>query len=166
MIVLAALITLCPAPVATVGAQAAVSSRLVPRPSWSWPVAAREMARGWEAPAHDFGAGHRGVDFRVRIGEPVRAPDSGTVSFAGPVAGRPVVVIEHVGGLRSTIDAADPEVRAGQRVARGQLIGTARGDHCAGREACLHLGARIGEQYVDPTPYLLAQSWPILLPLT
>lgn len=131
---------------------------------WAWPVAEHTFQRGWEPPAHEFAAGHRGVDLPISPGEPVHAPADGTVSFAGPVAGRPLVVMEHGEGLRSTLDAIDPLVHNGDAVHRGEVIGRARGEHCGAPRPCLHVGARIGDQYVDPTPYLRSLAWPVLLP--
>jgi murein DD-endopeptidase MepM/ murein hydrolase activator NlpD len=73
------------------------------------------------------------------------------VAFAGMVAGRPVVSIDHADGLRTTYEPVDPSVGAGQAVARGSPIGTLLGGHTgcpAG--ACLHWGLRRGETYLDP----------------
>ena len=55
------------------------------------------------------------------------AAGDGVVAFAGMVAGRPVVSIDHAGGLRTTYEPVDPSVGAGQAVARGSPIGTLRG---------------------------------------
>jgi murein DD-endopeptidase MepM/ murein hydrolase activator NlpD len=56
-------------------------------------------------------------------------------------------------------------VQAGERVVAGQVVGSLIdvGGHCA--STCLHLGARRGEQYVDPA-LLLGWRAPRLLPLT
>ena len=44
-------------------------------------------------------SGHWGVDFEAELGDEVRAPASGTVSFAGSVAGMKSVTIQPVSGL-------------------------------------------------------------------
>ena len=81
------------------------------------------------------------------------AAGDGVVVFAGMVAGRPVVSIDHAGGLRTTYEPVDPSVGAGQRVARGSPIGTLLAGHAGCPvEACLHWGLRRGETYLDPLP--------------
>jgi murein DD-endopeptidase MepM/ murein hydrolase activator NlpD len=81
----------------------------------------------------------------------VLAAGDGTVVFAGMVAGRPVVSIDHTGGLRTTYEPVDPWVAAGQQVARGSPIGALRTGHpgCP-VQACLHWGLRRGGAYLDP----------------
>jgi murein DD-endopeptidase MepM/ murein hydrolase activator NlpD len=67
------------------------------------------------------------------------------------VAGRPVVSVDHPGGLRTTYEPVDPSVAAGRAVTRGSPIGTLLAGHAgcpAG--ACLHWGLRRGETYLDP----------------
>lgn len=94
-------------------------------------------------PAGPYGSGNRGWEFATLGGESVRAVGAGVVAFAGPVAGRGVVSIEHPDGLRSSVTGmARIDVGAGDPVAAGDPIGTAR--------AGLHLGFRRGGQYVDP----------------
>jgi murein DD-endopeptidase MepM/ murein hydrolase activator NlpD len=73
------------------------------------------------------------------------------VVFAGMVAGRPVVSIDHADGLRTTYEPVDPSVAAGQAVARGSPIGTLQIGHPGFPvQACLHWGLRRGETYLDP----------------
>jgi len=88
------------------------------------------------------------------------------VVFAGMVAGRPVVSIDHANGLRTTYEPVDPSVAAGQQVARGSPIGTLVGGHAGcPLEACLHWGLRRGETYLDPLA-LLAPPRIRLLPMS
>jgi murein DD-endopeptidase MepM/ murein hydrolase activator NlpD len=133
---------------------------------WAWPTAARDVVNAWGDPADEYAPGHRGIDVAAGPGEPARSPDDGVVKFAGPVAGRSVVVVDHGEGLRSTLDAVDPSVHKGDLVARGQIVGTVSGSHCAEPSPCLHLGARIDGEYVDPMQFLVPLSWPVLLPLS
>jgi murein DD-endopeptidase MepM/ murein hydrolase activator NlpD len=85
----------------------------------------------------------------------VLAAGDGTVAFAGMVAGRPVVSIDHAGGLRTTYEPVDASVGAGQPVVRGSPIGTLTVGHAGCPvAACLHWGARLGEAYLDPMSLL------------
>jgi murein DD-endopeptidase MepM/ murein hydrolase activator NlpD len=118
---------------------------------WTAPLAVLVVVQPFEAPARAYGPGHRGADLLGAPGAPVLAAANGVVAFAGMVAGRPVVSIDHADGLRTTYEPVDPSVGAGQAVARGSPIGTLLGGHAgcpAG--ACLHWGLRRGETYLDP----------------
>ncbi|PYY47072.1 M23 family peptidase [Curtobacterium sp. MCBD17_023] len=136
----------------------------VGRPRWSWPTARHVVQRPWEPPATEYGPGHRGLDVAADPGTTVTAPDAGTVTFAGPVGGRPVVTIDHGDGLVSTLDPVRPVVRKGDRVDRGAPVGVVASGHCSAVTPCLHLGARDDGSYVDPLPLLPAPAWPVLLP--
>lgn len=131
--------------------------------SWAPPVPGAVL-RGFAPPATWLGPGHRGIDLAAAPGEPVTAVADGTVAFAGPIAGRGVLVLDH-GSLRSTYEPVEALVRAGETVARGQPVGAiGSGGHCDGW--CLHLGARVGSgrpaSYRSPVA-LLACS-PVLKP--
>jgi len=93
-------------------------------------------------------AGHWGVDFSVASGVDVHAPAAGTVVFAGSVAGRLSVSIDHGRGMISTVSYVS-EVLAGRedRVSRGTVI--ARSGLAHGLRA-VHLSLRIEGVYVDP----------------
>jgi murein DD-endopeptidase MepM/ murein hydrolase activator NlpD len=131
--------------------------------AWAWPVAPHEVVRAFDPPASRYGSGHRGIDIAAPAGTPVLAPDAGTVRFAGPVAGRPVISIDHGAGLVSSFEPVEPLVATGDVVAAGQRIGTLLPGHVAG-EWRLHLGARLHGEYIDPLP-LLGVERPVLLPL-
>ena len=55
-----------------------------------------------------------------RRASPCRAAREGTVVFAGQVAGRGVVSVQHPDGLRTTYEPVQPGVAAGARVGRGE----------------------------------------------
>jgi murein DD-endopeptidase MepM/ murein hydrolase activator NlpD len=95
----------------------------------------------------------------------VLAAAPGTVSFAGPLAGRPVVVVLHVDGIRTTYEPVEPRVRPGARVVGAAVLGTlvATGSHCL--PACLHWGALRGAAYLDPLTLLRPRTPAVLLPL-
>jgi murein DD-endopeptidase MepM/ murein hydrolase activator NlpD len=121
---------------------------------WTAPLPVT-VGRPFEAPPHAYGPGHRGVDLAGAVGDPVLAAGHGVIVFAGMVAGRPVVSIDHANGLRTTYEPVDPSVGAGQAVARGSPIGTLAAGHpgCTA-EACLHWGLRRRETYLDPLALL------------
>jgi hypothetical protein len=112
------------------------------------------VLRGFDPPRTAFAGGHRGVDLELAPGAPVRAAGSGTVTFAGSVAGRRWVSIAHLDGHVTTYGPlATLEVRTGQQVRRGdRLARLADGGHGAGRrDTGLHWGARDATgTYVDP----------------
>jgi murein DD-endopeptidase MepM/ murein hydrolase activator NlpD len=135
-------------------------------PRWAWPTASHVVVRGFEAPATAYAAGHRGIDVAAEAGAAVRAVDDGVVAFAGTVADRGVVSVEH-DGVRSSVEPVDPAVEAGDAVRRGDVIGhvASGGDHAG----VLHLGARVrvgdGWAYVSPLIYLGGAERAVLLPL-
>jgi murein DD-endopeptidase MepM/ murein hydrolase activator NlpD len=118
---------------------------------WTWPLPGPDVVRGFEPPAQPWLPGHRGVDLAGKPGEPVRAAGTGTVSYAGSVAGLPVVSIEHAGGLVTTYEPVRSQLHRGQPVATGAVIGrlVRAGSHCL-PQACLHWGLRRGSDYLDP----------------
>ena len=121
----------------------------------------------FEQPATPYAAGHRGVDLAVTSSQPVLAARSGRVQFAGPVAGRGVVVIAHSDGIRTEYEPVSAVVHVGDTVQTGQVIGRILGTHGMCRPAsCLHWGARRGDLYIDPM-LLLNPLGPVrLLPWT
>ncbi|MCU1526996.1 MAG: hypothetical protein JWP75_759 [Frondihabitans sp.] len=133
-------------------------------PVWSWPVPdPHPVVREFEAPDEVWSPGHRGIDIEAADATVVTAPDSGVVHFAGQVVDRPVVSIEHAGGILSSFEPVVASVAAGDTIERGQEIGTLQSGHddCG---TCLHLGARIDGDYVNPL-LLLGELRPaILLP--
>ncbi len=127
----------------------------VPAPGagYAWPlVPAPAVHTPFQAPAHPFGPGHRGVDLAGSPGQPVAAARAGTVVFAGPVAGRGVVSIQHDDGLRTTYEPVRPAVTAGAVVRSGDVLGLLDPGHpgCTA-PACLHWGVRRDRtEYLDP----------------
>ena len=122
---------------------------------WSWPLdPVPSVERGFDPPAVQWGSGHRGIDLNGAPGQAVRAVGDGVVTYAAVLAGRGVVVVSH-GRIRSTYEPVTAVVRRGDQVAGGQVIGLLQAvrSHCL-PAACLHLGARIGEDYVDPESLL------------
>lgn len=119
-------------------------------PRWTWPVAgARVIVSPYRAPAHEYGAGHRGVDLGTSIGAKVIAPTDGVVAFRGTVVDRTLITIEHAGGLVTTFEPVRSALVAGDIVASGQEIGLVdMGGHTSA--GALHLGARLDGEYINP----------------
>lgn len=137
---------------------------------WRWPLAPRPpVLRRFRAPPDPWAAGHRGLDLAASAGSVVLAVEAGLVTHAGMVAGRQTVTVTHADGLRSTYEPLQPSVRAGDVVPVGGRLGVltpataAAAGHCGAR-VCLHLGARRGDEYLDPWP-LLVGARTVLLPL-
>lgn len=143
----------------------AVPSGLRVDATGEWPLRPRpEVVEGFDPPSSEYGAGHRGVDLLGSVGQTVRAALAGRVVYAGPLAGRGVVVVEH-GATRTTYEPVAASVSVGDVVAAGDRIGTLQlgQSHCLPR-ACLHWGWIRGETYLDPL--LLVGAGPVrLLPL-
>ena len=112
------------------------------------------IERHFEAPASDYGPGHRGIDYAIASGTRVRAAGDGVVSWAGSVAGNLSVTIDHGAGLESTYSMlASLEVTRGETVDEGRFVGTVGRDH-EGASGGLHFGVKLHDEYVDPLDYL------------
>jgi murein DD-endopeptidase MepM/ murein hydrolase activator NlpD len=137
-----------------------------PREQWGWPVPPPiRVVAPFRAPPTPYAAGHRGIDIAAERGADVVAPAAGVVSFAGPVAGRGVVAIDHGDGVVSAIEPVEAVVSAGTRVAAGDVIGTvSSGGHCDGR--CVHFGVRVHGEYVSPFLFLGGLPRAVLLPMS
>ena len=138
--------------------------RPAPSRRWSWPVPPPiVVVAPFRAPPTPYAAGHRGIDLAVDPGAAIRAAAAGTVSFAGPVAGRGVVAIDHGGGVVSAIEPVAATVAEGAAVSAGDVIGTvSSGGHCAA--GCVHFGVRIDGEYVSPFLFLGGLPRAVLLP--
>jgi len=137
-----------------------------PVPVGVWPLqpAPPSVVEFFDPPADPYAAGHRGVDLLGHPGQVVATALPGTVTYAGLLAGRGVVVVDH-GTTRTTYQPVSASVAVGTVVAAGAPIGTLQlpGSHCFPR-SCLHWGWIEGETYLDPL--LLVGTGPVrLLPL-
>ncbi len=130
---------------------------------WIWPVREFRIDRPFVAPAHDYGPGHRGIDVRPLASPEVRAPASGVVAFAGQVAGRGILTIDHGGGLVTTLEPIASELVAGTPVDRGATVGSvALGGHA--EPGVLHFGVRLDGRYINPMLLLGGVPRAVLLP--
>lgn len=112
------------------------------------------VVRPFDPPLTPYGSGHRGVDLSTSRTGPILTAGDGVVRFAGSVAGRGVVVVQHRDGIATEYEPVRAAVRAGQPVRRGQPIGRLAGRHPGCASWCLHWGARRGEAYLDPLALL------------
>ncbi|NLJ53260.1 MAG: M23 family metallopeptidase [Intrasporangiaceae bacterium] len=149
--------------VAPLGLAAAGSPQL--RVGWGWPLDPQpQVERTFERPPSRYGAGHRGIDVSAAVGAPVTAVAAGVVTHSGMVAGRGTVTVRHDSGISSTYEPLEDRIAGGETVDAGTVLGTiGTGSHCAD-SPCLHLGARLGEEYLDPL-LLLTRVRIVLLPL-
>jgi len=124
--------------------------------TWQWPLPGHPaVVRGFAPPTTPYGPGHRGVDLAGRPGMPVFAAGAGVIGYAGMLAGRGVVTVQHTGGLRTTYEPVLALVLSGQRVTAGQAVGALTAGHPGCRPAaCLHWGLLRGETYLDPLSLL------------
>ncbi|MEC3954418.1 M23 family metallopeptidase [Nocardia sp. CDC153] len=132
--------------VATIGLPAAAAAA----GDFDWPLRPRPaVVRAFDKPEHDWLPGHRGVDLAGGQGQSVLAAGDGVVVFAGTVADKPVVSLDHPGGLRTTYEPVTATIPVGRRVTRGSPIGTLQPGHhpCS---PCLHWGARRDREYLNP----------------
>jgi hypothetical protein len=121
-----------------------------PPTRWLRPVDG-PVVRPFEEPASRYGPGHRGADLAAAPGTIVRAANDGVVSFAGAVAGTLHAVVAHGGDLRTSYSfLARVDVRTGQTVTRGDVLGTTGGTGPEHSGGVLHLGLRVGDRYIDP----------------
>ena len=123
-----------------------------PRGRYQWPTGApATVVEDFDPPAVVWGRGHRGVDLAAAEGTQIRSAAAGTVAFAGMVAGRPVVSVDHADGIRTTYEPVEPAVSTGDAVAAGQVIGTLLPGHRSDGVCALHWGARTGPKtYINP----------------
>ena len=155
-------------PSAATAASVATSttSQVAQRPceaAFDWPVAEPQVVRPFEAPQTAWSSGHRGVDLAAPPETQLLAPSSGTITFAGQVAGKSVVSIRHAKTI-SSFEPAQTDLPVGTAIRKGESFAVVQGgsDHCS--DTCVHWGVRSGDdQYIDPAA-LVAKSRIVLKP--
>ncbi len=127
--------------------------------AWTWPLGG-DVLRPYVLGSDPYAGGqHRGVDISGRAGEPVRAPVSGVVSYAGvvPASGR-TVTIQHEGYAVSLTHLGEISVVKGTAVGEGDVVGTAGSSgEPEWPTSYVHLGIRVSDAadgYVDPLTLL------------
>lgn len=127
---------------------APAAADVIPR-NGQWPLTGVvKVTAGYDPPAQRWNAGHRGVDLAAHRGASVLAAAGGTVTYAGRLAGRGVVVVDH-GAVRTTYEPVEPLAAVGDHVKVGNVIGRiGSGGHCSNH--CLHWGLKRGDAYLNP----------------
>lgn len=131
--------------------------------SWTWPLAGpRVPLHPFDGPSERWLPGHRGVDLAGWQGSTVRSVAVGVVSYSGEINGVGIVSVLHPDGILSTYQPVEDPVPQGSLVDTGQRVGSLsdQGSHCW-PVTCLHLGARLGRDYIDPM--LLLRPWEVSL---
>ena len=124
-----------------------------PDPVGVWPLSpVPDVVERFDPPSSPWGSGHRGVDLLGHVGQTVRTALPGRVRFAGVLAGRGVVVVDH-GETRTTYEPVAASVAVGDVLPAGTPLGTltAALSHCL-PAACLHWGwiRNADDAYLDP----------------
>jgi len=136
--------------------------------AWSWPVRGPVLQPFSYDEAHPYDAGqHRGIDIGVSAnGEPVIAPASGTVSFAGfvPTSGESLT-IETADGYSVTLThLGSIGIATGAAVSEGDVVATVGPSGTREQSVpYVHLGIRLTTDplgYVDPLGLLPAPEPP------
>ena len=127
-----------------------------PAYAWSWP-ADGDVLRPFALAGDAYAAGqHRGIDVAGAAGSSIRAPATGTVSFAGslPTYGRSLTILTPDGYAVTLVHLGTVEVAKGDAVEEGSPVATmgssGEPEHPV---PSVHLGVRVASQeegYVDP----------------
>ncbi len=139
------------------------------QPSWLPPLVGSELVNSYLAPDSPYGAGHRGVDYEVALGQGVFAPANATVSFVGLVVDRPVLSLSHNGKTISSYEPVCSSLTVGEQVAAGELVAEVcepdKGyvPHCSDK-LCLHFSTRQNGEYLSPLWFTGELSPSVLLP--
>jgi hypothetical protein len=149
----------------------ATQSSAATEPVWAAPLdAPLHLIHPFYAPNSDYSAGHRGVDYRVRLDQRVVSPTDAVVWFTGKVVDRNVLSLRTASGDLLAFEPVCSELTVGQSVTRGEMVGSVcRADpvyrqHCDG-QLCLHLSLRTSSGYLSPLVRWGALSPTVLLPV-
>jgi len=130
---------------------------------WRWPVAEFRLVLPYEAPAHAYGPGHRGVDLRPVGDDVLLAPAAGVIAFSGTVVDRGVVTIDHGDGLVTTLEPVRDAAAVGTVVAAGDVVARlGSGGHAP--TGTVHFGVRRDGEYINPVTLLDTVPRAVLLP--
>lgn len=149
---------------------AAKADASVANSPWQAPLTAPlQLINPYFQPNSDYSAGHRGVDYRVNLGDEIFAPTDATVWFAGKVVDRPVISLRTKSGDLLELEPACSPLAAGDQVSAGQAIAAVCAadlsyrQHCQG-QLCLHFSLRTDRGYLSPLVRYGSLSPTVLLP--
>lgn len=151
-----------PAASSTAGPAAALAASA---PAWDDPVPGARVSSPYGARVDPFDGGsqmHRGIDLAAPRGTEILAPAAGTVRVAtsdyeGGAHHGTVVVLDHDGGLSSFYSHLDRlDVRAGQAVTAGQVLGTVG---VTGETTGAHLHFEVWRRGSPIDPAQLVAAW-------
>ncbi|WP_442636591.1 M23 family metallopeptidase [Rossellomorea marisflavi] len=99
---------------------------------------------------------HTGVDFKMDVGEPLKAIEEGVIhikDFGAANAGK-TIILETDNGIQLIYGhLSEFNVVEGQHVSAGDLIGLS-GNTGFSTGAHLHFGVKEGNRFVDPAPFI------------
>jgi len=127
---------------------------VTPTQKFLWPVQGRVISPFGQRPG---GGRNDGINIAARPGSSIHAADAGTVTYVGnELKGYGnLVLIQHDNGYITAYAHAERiDVQRGERVSRGQVIGSA-GETGDVTEPQVHFEIRVGTRPVDPTSYLV-----------
>lgn len=146
------------------GAKASVQA------DWQAPLEAPlELIRLYRQPNSDYSAGHRGVDYRVQVGQSIYSPTNAKIRFNQVLVDRPVLSLETGSGDLIEFEPACGDLPVGTQVLAGEPIGRvcpAAGQyqqHCP-EIMCLHFSLRTKNGYLSPIVRYGALAPSVLLP--
>ncbi len=136
--------------------------------AWSWPVQGKVLQPFSYDEAHPYDAGqHRGIDIgAAATGDPVVAPESGTVSFAGfvPTSGESLTIETAAGYSVTLTHLGSIRVAAGAAVSEGDAVATVGPSGTPEQSVpYVHLGVRLTNDplgYLDPLGLLPVPASP------
>src|SRR5829696_1469554 len=113
--------------------------------AWAWPIEG-PVLRPFVFGSDPYAGGqHRGIDVGGAVGETVRAPVAGTVSFAGsvPAGGRALTIRTGDGYSVTLLQLGSIAVQRGDELGEGVRVGAVgESSDAATREPHVHLGVR------------------------
>jgi murein DD-endopeptidase MepM/ murein hydrolase activator NlpD len=141
----------------------AAPAAAAPTPVWRWPVdGPRVIIEPYVQPLTPYGPGHRGIDIDCTENHNLYAPADGVVHFSGIVVDRFVLSLEHAGGVLSSYEHVWSWLVEGDVVTKGDLIADLISGHLG--KGCVHIGVRVGGEYVSPLLFFGGVPRSVLLP--
>lgn len=128
------------------------------------------LVNEYRQPNSDYSAGHRGVDYWVRLDQMVLAPADGQVVYANRLNDRAVLSLNHGNQLLTEYEPVCSDLPVGEIVFAGQEIGRVCDadddyrEHCS-TQRCMHFSVRQNGRYLSPLIFLGLANPSRLLPI-